>query len=143
MNTGEHEPGGFRRTLKTKDLLVFMVFLCVAAVFWLLISLDNEVQRSYDVPVVIEDMPDSLAFATTPPDKVTVLVKDKGTRHLKYYLFGPPQLKVGFHEYLRGNRFKITHSDLTYSMHRLFGESMTLAWISPDSISIKVEKPAE
>ena len=48
------------RTSTGKNVLLYMLFVAVAFFFWMLMSLDSEIQREFDVPLEITDIPDSI-----------------------------------------------------------------------------------
>ena len=43
-----------------KNILIYLLCVCTAAVFWLFLSLDTEVQRDIDVPIALDNVPDSV-----------------------------------------------------------------------------------
>lgn len=46
------------RSSRGKDVLTYLMFVAVAFVFWVFLSLDTEVQRDFEVPVEIVEIPD-------------------------------------------------------------------------------------
>ena len=67
-----------------KEVLLFMLFLLISYVFWLLLTLNNEVQEDMDVPVELVDVPDSVTIITDVPQVIKVSVRDKGSSLMKY-----------------------------------------------------------
>ena len=45
-----------------QNVLLYLLFVAVAFVFWVFLSLDTEVQRDFDVPVELQDVPDSVTI---------------------------------------------------------------------------------
>ena len=55
------------RSSRGKDVLTYLMFVAVAFVFWVFMSLDTEMQRDFDVPVEISEIPDSVTLIGQPP----------------------------------------------------------------------------
>lgn len=72
---------------KWRETLVFCFFLVLAVGFWLLESLQGESEITVDIPLLYKNVPSQIAFNQTPPEKIKVVLKDKGTV-LIGYLFG-------------------------------------------------------
>lgn len=133
----------FKKTLltirdsgKTKNFLVFLVFVGIAAVFWVVMSLNDDTQDRYEVKLVIENIPDSVTFINLPPEQLYVTVKDKGTNLVRYSLTGAPELKINFDEYVEGNYLRVTHPSLNASLRHIFGSMASIATVSPDSLKL-------
>lgn len=135
----EGSPSRFRQGLhrlrnsgKTKDFLVFLVFVAIAAVFWFIMALNDDVQTTYDVELKIDNVPDTVTFITEPPAKLHVTVRDRGLILLRNRT---SQLHLSFQEYSEGNRFSISHAALAASLRHVFGGAATISSVSPDSVS--------
>ena len=68
-------------------MLTYLMFVAVAFVFWVFMSLDTEMQRDFDVPVEISEIPDSVTLIGQPPASLAVSVKGKDS-HLIRFLWG-------------------------------------------------------
>ena len=75
------------RSSRGKDVLTYLMFVAVAFVFWVFMSLDTEMQRDFDVPVEISEIPDSVTLIGQPPASLAVSVKGKDS-HLIRFLWG-------------------------------------------------------
>lgn len=75
-----------------KNALVFLVFLCVSAVFWTLLALNDEIQREFDIPVELTEVPDGVTLISSPPQSINVSVKDKGGALVRYQWGGTPPI---------------------------------------------------
>ena len=126
---------GIRNFRKTKDLLGFLVFVGIAAVFWIILALNDDVQRSFEVRLKIDNVPDSVTFINVPPQKMRVLVRDKGSNLMRNIWVNKPELHLSFDEFVEGDRFRVPHSRLAASMRHLFGSTATVSSVSPDSLS--------
>ncbi len=69
---------------RSKELLTFLFFLGLSAIFWLLQSMNEESEAHISVPIEYENIPADIRFETKPPAEFRVLLKDKGLRLLRY-----------------------------------------------------------
>lgn len=137
---GKSRFGRFLRKLrnseKTKNFLVFLVFVGIAFVFWVIMSLNDEVQDNFEVEVVITDVPDSVTFISTPPGRLHVTVRDKGLNLLRHRISSVPQLTLRFPEFTEGDRFRVSHASLSASLRHMFGSTAMVTSVTPDSINL-------
>lgn len=126
----------FKDSGRLKDFLVFLVFVCIAAVFWFITALNSITQKSYEVNIVIDNVPDTVTFITLPPEKIHVNVRDKGSSLLRNQLTGKPALHINFKDFADNGRLRVSHASLSASMRHLFGSTATISSLSPDSLSI-------
>lgn len=120
-----------------KDVLLYLMFVVVASVFWLLLSLDNEVQRDFDIPVELTDVPDSVTLIGTPPQSIGVSVKSKGSQIVRFIWGSAPVLKIKYDPMLvRDNRFFMSHARLDARLREYFGAGVMISSLRPDSISL-------
>lgn len=81
---------------KGRDLLLYLMFVCVAFVFWFFLSLDSEQQRDYDVPVEIENVPDSITMLGRVPSSLNVSVQGKGYQLIRFMWGKMPLMRIRF-----------------------------------------------
>lgn len=67
-----------------KEALIFFCFILLAFGFWLLQSLQQEYEIDIKIPVKYKNVPLDISFTKTPPEIITVKVKDKGSVLLNY-----------------------------------------------------------
>ncbi len=82
---------------KWKEALVFFFFVLLAFGFWLLQSLQQEYEIELVYPVKYKNVPADIAFKTSPVEKITARVKDKGSVLLNYTLgrtFAPIEVNM-------------------------------------------------
>lgn len=67
-----------------KEALIFFCFILLAFGFWLLQSLQQEYEIDIKIPVKYKNVPLDISFTKTPPEVISVKVKDKGSVLLNY-----------------------------------------------------------
>lgn len=119
-----------------RNFLLFIPFLAAAAVFWLIVVLDDDLQHEYSVRVEFVNMPDSVTFITDPPASLSVSVRDRGTRLVQHIFSGQPVLKIDFRNYASNGRLRIGAGTLQSYLRSVFGSSSQILSSYPDSISV-------
>lgn len=131
---------GLRKALRSrrgKDILLYLLFVAVAFVFWVFLSLDTQVQRDFDVPVEMQDIPDSVTLITPVPQALSVSVKGKDSQLLKF-LWGklsPIKIKWDAHD-ISADYFILSSSKLQGKVRDYFGNPVQVVSCRPDSISL-------
>ena len=59
------------------NILLYLFFVVISFIFWMLMTLNNEVEKDYRVIVNVNDLPDSVTFVNDYPSVIRVKVKDK------------------------------------------------------------------
>ena len=120
-----------------KDILVFLLFLCVSYVFWLLLTLNNEVQEDIEVPVELTEVPDSITIISDVPQSIAVSVRDKGSALARYVWGNTPTMRIRFSDGRKvDNRLIISESEIDSRLRSFFGQSSQIVSAKPDSISL-------
>ncbi len=71
-----------------KEFLIFLFFLALSGIFWLMMTLNETMEREYDIPVHLVGAPRNAVITGNLPDTVHVTVRDKGFT-LVAYTFRP------------------------------------------------------
>ncbi len=120
-----------------KEILLFLLFLMISYVFWLMLTLNNEMQEDIEVPVEIAGIPDSVTVISNIPETLKISVRDKGTALMKYKIGGIKPLKINWADYSQTkNKFLLNKADLGAKLRDYFGSSGQLVTMLPDSISL-------
>lgn len=120
-----------------KNALVFLVFLCVSAVFWMLLALNDEIQREFDIPVELTEVPDSVTLLSSPPQSINVSVKDKGSALIRYQWGGTPPIKLRFKDFNAAeNRIFMGENQINAVVRSYFGAGAQIMVSKPDSIAV-------
>ena len=126
------------RTLKGRNALTFFVFLAISAVFWVLMALNDEVQKDYKVPLKLTGFPDDMTIIAGAHPTVSVTVKDKGSALMKYSWGRTPVLTVRYDDFVspESNQLVLSQAQLNASLRNLFGAGALLQSVRPDSLAI-------
>lgn len=120
-----------------KEVLLFLLFLLISYVFWLLLTLNNEMQEDLDVPVVVTDVPDSVTLISDIPPVIKVSVRDKGSVLMRYKWGSSKVMKINWKDYKQGeNKLLLNKADLAARLRDYFGGGSQIVTIIPDSIRI-------
>lgn len=124
---------------KGHDLLQYLLFACVAFVFWFFLSLDNLVQRDFNVPLTLTNVPDSVVLIDEMPPSLNVVVEGKGSQLLPFSWGGMHGLRLKFSDASTegGKLFHLSKERLEARLRDYFGQSVQLLAVKPDSISVR------
>lgn len=123
------------RSTRGRNVLTYLMCLCVAFGFWVLMSLDREVQRDFDVPLQLDGCPDSVTMLGTLPSAVSVTVQAKNSQLLRFSFTGTTPMKVRFSDYVAGpDLFAMPRIKLDSRLREYFGDGAQILNIRPDSI---------
>jgi len=92
-----HVVGVFFRSQQWNQFFIFLFFLLLSFGFWLLQNLQEDFERSIELPLRYKNVPSDWILSGDNPDKISILLKDKGTT-LMYYRwkanFSPVDISV-------------------------------------------------
>jgi hypothetical protein len=122
----------------TKTVLNYLIFVFISFMFWAFLSLNNNIQHEIEIPIKINEIPDSSTIITSMPTHLSVNVKDKGISLLKFLVGKTPVLNLKFKDYaLQEGVFFISNTELRRKIRGLFDNSTTIQGISIENINIK------
>lgn len=124
------DSSGFKKTL------TFLIFVAIAALFWFIMALNDSIQDDFEVKVHITNVPDSVTFITLPPQKIHVMVRDKGTNLWRNGIFTKAEVNIDFRDFSSDGHFRMRKSELTAALKNVFGPSSSLLSSSVDSLSL-------
>lgn len=125
-----------RNSRKAKNFLVFLVFVCIATLFWVIMTLNEDVQKSFKVKLVIDQVPDSVTFINNPPTSLSLTVRDRGTNIVHHTFAGTPELHLNFQDFAGDGVFRVPSQRLNTLLRHLLGQTASISSISPDSLSL-------
>lgn len=122
--------GGFH------NALVFLIFVVIATVFWLVITLNDSVTDTFRIKFRVDNVPDSVTFITDPPHEIHVTLRDKGTNILRSGVMKNPTVNVNFRDYAHSGVFRLGKTDLSAAIKQKFGSGVQITSIGLDSLRL-------
>ena len=78
-----------------KEFLIFLFFLALSGTFWLMMTLNETLEREFDIPIKLVGVPRNAVLTGDIPDTVRVVVRDKGFTLITYE-YGKPFRPLNF-----------------------------------------------
>lgn len=119
-----------------RDVLTYLTFVAVAFVFWVFMSLDNEMQRDFEIPIEITELPDSVTVLAAPPTTLSVSVRSKDSQLLRFMWGNLSVMKFKWKDNVTATGFNISSSRLDTKVREYFGSGVEMVACRPDSIHI-------
>ncbi len=125
------------RSSKGKDVLMYLLFVLIAFVFWVLLSLDSEITKDYEVPIEIAEVPDSVHILGNVPASINVSVRGKGAQLIRYEWGAMPKLTLKFRDYAtKRERLSVSRIRLDARLRDYFGNGVVINTIKPDTLGV-------
>lgn len=125
------------RTRRGRDVVLYLLCLCVAASFWLMISLDEEIERDYELEVVVQNVPDSVVLVSDVPSTINVLLKGKGTQFFRYHFKKLPRFNIDFRQYTdKDKMIYMSRGKMDSRIRDMFGQNVSVLAVTPDSLKV-------
>lgn len=125
-----------RKSTGFHNAYVFLIFLFIAALFWLVMALNDNVTRTIDVRLNVTYVPDSVTFINDPPASFHVTVRDKGTTLMRAGGMNRAAVSFNFRDYAEGGRFRVSSADISGALKATFGNSAVISACSLDSLNL-------
>lgn len=125
-----------RTSRQFHNALMLLVFVAVAAVFWFIIALNDNITETFKVRLKIDGVPDSVTFISDPPAEIHVTVRDKGTNIVRSGVIKNPVLNINFADYAHDGIFRVRGAELSSEIKNDLGGAATISSISIDSLRL-------
>lgn len=119
------------RSSRGKDVLTYLMFVAVAFVFWVFLSLDTEVQRDFEVPLEIVEIPDSVTLIGNVPSEMAVSVKGKDSQLLRFLWGKMSPVKFKWKDNVTDNFMHLGPTRIETKMREYFGPGWSWYHIAP------------
>lgn len=113
---------------------MFFIFVAIAAVFWFIIALNDNITETFNVRLNIVNVPDSVTFINEPPREIHLTVRDKGTNILRSGVVKNPAVNINFTEYASDGLFRVSTSELMAEIKSDLGGAAQITSCSIDSL---------
>ena len=125
----------------SKDILSFLLFLLISAIFWYVHALGKDREANIIIPVRYTGVPLNLALTNDPPSEISVDIKDQGIRLFEYRDAERNPLTIDLSRvFYQKGEILITPEQLKSRLSRYLKTSTTLIDVHPDSLLIRYEK---
>lgn len=123
-----------RNSAASRNVLVFLAFVVVSALFWFILALNDSVTKTFNVRFNLENVPDSVTFINDPPVNIHVTLRDKGTTLMRSGIVKRPVVNVNFMDYANSGIFRMGRNDVTAALKASFGNGIQIMSLSLDSV---------
>lgn len=127
----------FLFSIVNREFLIFLFFLVVSGLFWMLMALNETVEREYLVPVNLVGVPKDVVVTTDIEDTVRVTLRDKGFT-LAAYLYGDRFLPLTFNykNYTAkdNGRGQVPVADVQKQLYQRLYNSTKIVSVKPDKL---------
>lgn len=128
----------FLLSKKSREFLVFLLFVFLSSSFWLLLVLNDEYETEVTIPFRMKNIPENVVLTSELPQELKVGVKDRGTVLVNYLLgqtFYP--VTVDFEDYAdRGNQVRFLSRSLDKRISSQLNQSTKLLSVKPDTLEL-------
>lgn len=128
--------GRLKKSSRFHSLLLFLLFVVIAAFFWLVMALNDSVQDTVKVRIRIDNKPDSVTFISIVPKDLHVEVRDKGTSLFRAAGVHEPVVSLNFRELASDGQFICSRTDMMSALKSAFGPSASIISSSIDSLRL-------
>lgn len=128
----------FLLSKKSREFLIFLLFVFLSSSFWLLLVLNDEYETEVTIPFRMKNVPENVVLTSELPQELKVGVKDRGTVLVNYLLgqtFYP--VTVDFEDYAdRGNQVRFLSRSLDKRISSQLNQSTKLLSVKPDTLEL-------
>lgn len=130
-----------KNRLFTKDMLIFLFFLVLAAAFWFVHSLDQQRETTLKIPVDFMGIPEDVAVENKLPSHIEIKIRDEGMTLMKYNAKSAVPLALDLDRvYFSKGKILISSDQLKNRISRYVLPTTAVLEIKPDSIVIFYHK---
>jgi hypothetical protein len=101
----------FFRSKKWGNVLIFLIFLVLAFIFWLLHYYQQKFEIECSLPVQYEQTPPDIVLDSSLPQNINVKIQDKGTVLFNYLFVDKQSIPIHLKD--------IPHDEKTYTLSRI------------------------
>lgn len=119
-----------------RNLLTYLVCVLAAFVVWIIITLDEETERDFQVPVELVNVPDNVVLLEDVPHSINAVIKGRGTQFLKFSFGKGFSMKIDFRQYSGDEKISVSRAKLDGNIREIFGQNINILALNPDSVSV-------
>lgn len=122
------------RSPRGRDIGMFLIFVAVSAVLWIVLTLNEEEQHDFRLPLRITQVPDSVTLVSAGPDALSVNLRCRGTQLIKMSM-GSPAVNVDFRAYRSNGLIRVSNAELKALVRNATGGSQVNV-VYPDTLQL-------
>jgi len=116
-----------------KETLIFLFFLFISAIFWLILTLNEQTEQEVRVPIRIVGVPKDVVLTSDEVDTIRATVRDRGLLVAAFYYGQPKTVSIRFDSYDKSNgRGVVSAADLKKLLAQAFPSSTAITAVKPD-----------
>lgn len=123
-----------------RNTLLFLLFLVLAAVFWMMLFFQRDIEATYKIPVKYTNIPDDVVFDHTLPKEIEIRVGDKGSEIFRYAFKRRDSIDIDVQKYHNERINNLQGTELMQLIRQKLFKSSTLSAYYPANISLSVSK---
>ena len=123
-----------------RNTLLYFLFLILAAIFWMMLFFQRDIEATYKIPVKYLNVPDDVVFDTTLPKEIEIRVGDKGSEIFRYVFKQKDSIEIDVHKYQSERINNLQGTELMQLIRQKLFKSSTLTAYYPANISLNVSK---
>ena len=126
------------RKLSSKNTFLFLIFVLIAALFWVLLSFNNNMTHDLTINVSVKK-PKNVTLINDVPSTITVTVKDRGLSFLKSFFKSTPSIELDFNKYNneKTSAMEVNPNQLINEVRRALNNEATIIKVMPESLASK------
>ncbi|MDE6074309.1 MAG: hypothetical protein K2J42_01945 [Muribaculaceae bacterium] len=126
----------FFKSVKGRNCITLLIFVAIATFFWVLMALNDELQRDFELPVSFDNVPSDVTLLNSQPVVLNVSLKDKGSSMIRYGWGKPPTVQFDFNDVkAKNDKIIINPLKINNAIRGIFGQATVVA-LKPDSVMI-------
>lgn len=119
-----------------KNALVFCAFIVVAFMLWVVMTLNEEVQKDIRATVRITNVPDSVKMVTWLPEAFNISVRATGNELFSYDMGKTAVIDVDYKYYCRNGRIDLAPVEMRGLARRMLGQNTQVLAMNPDTLNV-------
>lgn len=122
-----------------REVLLFLLFLCFSAAFWVATTIDEVVESTVDIRVKVVDIPEDVTITEPCTSELTATVRDRGTAFFHYWRHRPEPVQIPFNRFRKGamkGHVALSTEELIKMAQNNLLSSSKIQRLSPDSLEM-------
>jgi hypothetical protein len=124
---------------RTREVMTFLLFVALSACFWVMQTVYEETDGSFEVQFVVRDMPSNAVFTTPVPTTLKVTVHDRSIALMRYYFKQSlHELSVDFDRYAdEAGNFRLSGTELHALIQECLDGTTQVGTVTPAIIDAR------